>query len=131
MDEKDFEVKKENLPQILDYISDWCDANLVNMKLSTKLNVCADEVVSNVIFYSGASVLKVSCEKTDSEIIITFSDDGKEFNPLTEAKDPDVTAAVEDREIGGLGIFMVKKMMNSVEYKHYENKNILSMKLSQ
>ena len=56
-----------------------------------------------------------------------FSDSGKAFDPLTEAPVADMTAPVEDRQVGGLGMFMVKKMMDNVEYVHENGRNILTI----
>ena len=60
---------------------------------------------------------------------MTFSDNGTPYNPL-ETKEPDVTLSAEDRKIGGLGIFMVKKMTESMEYKYENERNILSIVIS-
>ena len=57
---------------------------------------------------------------------LQFKDNGKPYNPL-EAEEPDITASAEDRSIGGLGIFMVKKMLDNVEYSYVDNYNILTL----
>ncbi|MBR1731800.1 MAG: ATP-binding protein, partial [Ruminococcus sp.] len=62
-------------------------------------------------------------------VIITFIDNGKPFNPLAES-DPDVTLSAEEREIGGLGIFLVKKTMDMIDYEYKEGQNILKIKKS-
>lgn len=127
---KTFEVNKDSLTTVQEFISTWAEEKSVDTKCSTKLAVCTDELVSNVIFYGGATTLEVSCEKREDEILLTFTDNGKAFNPLTQAKEPDITASVEEREIGGLGIFMVKKLMDVVTYKRVYERNVLSMKLT-
>lgn len=130
MNEQTFDVNIENLSSMQEYISTWCEKNDVEMKVSTKISVCADEILSNVIYYSGADFLKINCEKNQNIILISFSDNGKPFNPLSDSKEPDITASVEDRKIGGLGIFMVKKMMDSVTYERNSDLNILTIKIS-
>lgn len=127
---KVFEVNKDCLTAVQEFISIWAEEKSVAMKFSTKLAICTDELVSNVVFYGGATTLEVSCEKRGDEVLLSFTDNGKAFNPLTEAKEPDITASVEEREIGGLGIFMVKKMMDVVTYKRVYERNVLSMKLT-
>lgn len=128
MEKRDFEVKKENLSAVQDFITEWCEKNGVSMKILMKLNVCTDEIVSNILFYSGAKSFSITCavaDDADDEIELIFSDDGKKFDPLTEAKEPDVTQRLEERKIGGLGIFMVKKMMKSCSYSRKDNINEL------
>lgn len=127
---KTFEVNKDSLTAVQEFISTWAEEKSVDTKYSNKLAVCTDELVSNVIFYGGATTLEVSCEKREDEILLTFTDNGKAFNPLTQAKEPDITVSVEEREIGGLGIFMVKKLMDVVTYKRVYERNVLSMKLT-
>lgn len=127
MAEKEFEVNEENLSSFQEYIENWCEENSISMKLSTKFSICVDEIASNVVFYSGATYLKICCELEENMISISFIDNGKEFNPLEDAKEPDITAKLEDREIGGLGIFMVKKFMDSITYERKNNENILKL----
>lgn len=130
MAEKKFEVKKENLSQMKDFISSWCEENIASVKTSTKLAICSDEVISNILFYSKASLLSIECSKIDSEISIIFTDDGIDFNPLENNQSPDITSDINERQIGGLGIFMVKKIMNSVVYNRRENANSLKISIS-
>lgn len=127
MAEKIFEVKQESLSQFQNYISEWCEENDIGMKISTKLLVCTDEIASNIIFYSGATEVKIIAEKKDDIVYISFIDNGKPFNLLVDAMDPDITASAEDRQIGGLGIFIVKKMMEVVEYNRTDNTNCLKI----
>ncbi|MBR0033084.1 MAG: ATP-binding protein [Treponema sp.] len=120
-------TKKESINSVQDFVSEWCENNGVSMKSITKLSVCIDEIASNIIFYSGATFFSVECKDNGDDISIRFSDDGKEFDPLTQAKEPDIALSLEEREIGGLGIFMVKKMMKSVSYARNGNLNELTM----
>lgn len=127
MAEKSFEVKQESLSQFQNFISEWCEENDIEMKISTKLLVCTDEIASNIVFYSEATELKIIAEKKDEMVYISFIDNGKPFNLLSDAKDPDITASAKDRQIGGLGIFIVKKMMKVVEYNRTDNTNCLKI----
>lgn len=130
MKEKQFESNKESLIKIQTFMDSWFEENSVDMMLSTKISLCSDEILSNIVFYSGASFIKIQCEKTESDISITFIDDGKAFNPLTDSVEPDTTSAMEEREIGGLGIFIVKKMMNSVDYERENELNKLAIRIN-
>ena len=85
-----------------------------------KIRLCVEEVEENILCYSGSTWVEVSVDINDgSAITIGFRDGGVEFNPLAK-EDPDVNAPLEERKIGGLGIFLCKQMMDSVTY-HYEN----------
>ncbi|MCQ2105114.1 MAG: ATP-binding protein [Fibrobacter sp.] len=130
MKSRSFNVSKDCLTEVQDFITIWSKSQGISMKISSKLAVCSDEIVSNVVFYSDASNLEIECEISDTEISLTFIDDGKPFDPFTEVQEPDVTAALEDREAGGLGIFMVKKMASSTAYERQGNKNEVIIKIS-
>lgn len=84
-----------------------------------KIRLCVEEVEENILCYSGTKWVELTVEKSEDRIEIGFRDGGIEFNPLAK-DDPDITASLEDRQIGGLGIFICKQMMDSVTY-HYEN----------
>ena len=95
-------------------------------KLKNKLQIAVDEIYSNIMRYSTAETATVVCEKQDNSVVLTFIDDGVEYDP-TAAQDPDITLSAEDREIGGLGIFMVKNTAESMRYVREDNKNKLTI----
>lgn len=95
-------------------------------KTANKVSIAVDEIYSNIVNYSGAKHAAVSYSINDTKLCIIFTDDGIPYNPL-KAKEPDITLPAEEREIGGLGIFMVKKMTESMEYAYEHNKNILRL----
>ena len=95
-------------------------------KVANKVSIAVDEIYSNIINYSGAELATISYEIKEGRLYITFTDDGILYNPL-EAEEPDVTLSAEERKIGGLGIFMVKKMTESMEYTYEDEKNILKL----
>ncbi len=99
------------------------------MGVIAKMNIALDEIFSNIVKFSGADFAKITCgvENGDTAYLI-FADNGKPYNPL-EQEDPDVTLSAEEREIGGLGIFMVKKSMTSIIYEHAGGNNNLTLKL--
>ena len=98
-------------------------------KIANKVSIAVDEIYSNIINYSGAELATISYEIKDGRLYMTFTDDGIPYNPL-EAEEPDITLSAEERKIGGLGIFMVKKMTESMEYTYEDDKNILSLVIS-
>ena len=98
-------------------------------KVANKVSIAVDEIYSNIVNYSGAELATISYEIKDGRLYMTFTDDGIPYNPL-EAEEPDITLSAEERKIGGLGIFMVKKMTESMEYTYEDGKNILSLVIS-
>ena len=120
------EPSMETVPQVADFMEAEMEKLEVSPKISMKLMIAIDEIYSNIVRYSGATEATVSIEKIDDTLKLYFKDNGTPYNPL-EAKDPDVTASAEDRNIGGLGIFMVKKMLDNVEYEYTNNCNKLTL----
>lgn len=97
------------------------------LPIRRRLLIVVDEIVSNIIHYSGAKDFDVEIEypTNPDSIKLSFFDSGRAYNPLIETAEPDITLSVEKRPIGGLGLFMVKKMMDSIEYKYQDGRNIL------
>ena len=95
-------------------------------KIANKINIVFDEIYANIVNYSKATLATVSYSIQDKKLCLTFTDNGVPYNPL-EAQEPDITLSVEEREIGGLGIFMVKKMTESMDYEYSDGKNILTL----
>jgi sigma-B regulation protein RsbU (phosphoserine phosphatase) len=95
-------------------------------KIANKINIVFDEIYTNIVNYSKATIATVSYSIENGKLRITFADNGIPYNPL-EATEPDTTLSAEEREIGGLGIFMVKKMTESMEYEYKDDKNILTL----
>ena len=85
-----------------------------------------DEIYANIVNYSKATLATISYSIENGKLHISFIDDGVPYNPL-EAKAPDTTLSAEEREIGGLGIFMVRKMTESMEYEYKDDKNVLTL----
>lgn len=130
MRSKKFNVKRECLEEVRSFITQWSEAESITPKVSIKLAICSDEIVSNVVFYSNASSLEIQCTVEEDEIILTFTDNGKAFNPFEDAQEPKLAIDADKREAGGLGIFMVKQMASSLEYNRPENTNIVVIKFS-
>lgn len=94
--------------------------------LKFKIHLCVEEVEENILCYSGSTWVEVAVERTDEKIEISFADGGVEFDPLSK-EDPDITAPLEKRQIGGLGIFLCKQMMDDLEYRYHSGCNIFKM----
>ena len=101
-------------------------------KISYKTGLCLDELLTNVACYAyeekeGEAEIRYDIADDPPSITITIIDEGKPFDPL-QADEPDITAKIEQRKIGGLGIFIVKSFMDEINYKREGNFNILVLK---
>jgi len=130
--ELDVEAKTENLPKVMTFLEESLEENEFPMKEQMQLAVAAEEIFVNICHYAyapktGNVHMRLVCSKNPTAISLTFIDSGKPYNPL-EKEDPDITLSAEQRQIGGLGIFMVKQSMDKVSYRYDGGKNILILK---
>ncbi|MBR1709926.1 MAG: ATP-binding protein [Clostridia bacterium] len=114
----------ENIPVVTAFIDEQLEAVDCSMKAQMQIDITIDELFGNIAHYAypdgtGEAMVRFDFDETARMASIAFIDGGVPFNPLEKA-DPDVTLSTEERGIGGLGIFMVKKSMDKLEY-HYEN----------
>ncbi|MCQ2267652.1 MAG: ATP-binding protein [Bacteroidaceae bacterium] len=94
------------------------------------LNLSLEEAMTNVILYAypnGTGYIELGVNATEDNLLFTLQDQGIPFNPLTEAPEADITSPAEEREIGGLGIFLIRQLMDLVEYERSGESNILRM----
>lgn len=124
-----FEATIEGLAKATSTLEETLEGAGCPMAAKTKLMVAMDEIASNIVHYSGAADFDVDVDfpENPDAVRISFSDSGKAFNPLTEARAADMTASLEERQIGGLGMFMVKKMMDNVSYVYENGRNVLTI----
>lgn len=97
--------------------------------LRFKLRLCIEEVVENIVDYAydgGNGWVEVGTQLIGDLLTVTLKDEGIPFNPL-EQDDPDITLSAEERQIGGLGIFLCKQMMDKLEYERIEGCNTFKM----
>ena len=132
MREMDIAATLENLDAVMAFVDQQLEEAGCSMKTQMQIDIAVEEVYVNIAHYAynpeiGGVTIRVQIEEEPLEIILTFIDKGKPYNPLAK-EDPDVTLAVEDRQIGGLGIFMVKKSMDNISYEYNEGRNILTLK---
>ena len=120
----------ENFSQLSAWWHDIASSWNLNDALTGKIEICLEEVYVNIASYAygdKSGTARISAEKNDNEITLKFEDKGISYNPL-QKEDPDITLSLEERPIGGLGIFMVKEMVKDIEYKREDEKNILILK---
>ena len=122
----------EKLPELLAFIEQQLEEVGCPLKTQMEIAVAAEEVFVNIASYAyapgtGAVTVRIEISDDPAAATITFSDSGIPFDPLKKA-DPEVTLSAEEREIGGLGIFMTKKIMDDVTYTYRDGQNILTLK---
>ena len=124
------DAKNENLPKVVQYVEDLLDENSCSIKDKMKISLAVEEIFVNIANYAygdETGVAEISAECEDGVVTIVFRDGGIPYNPL-EKEDPDTTLSAEKRAIGGLGIFLVKKNMDSVVYNYKDSKNVIILK---
>ena len=129
MKELIIEAKIENLNIVQDFIKSELEAAGCSVKLQKQIKIAAEEIFVNIAFYAyypatGEAAVRVF---VDDRITVEFEDKGVPYNPL-EKTDPDTSLSTEERKPGGMGIFMVKNIMDTVEYRRDENRNIVTIK---
>ena len=118
-----------SVSQVSDFLDSCLEEYQIPLRMGYSLKVVADEIFSNIVHYSGAKSAEILFVNGTDTVTLVFRDDGTAYNPL-EADAPDVTAGLEEREIGGLGLFMVKKMAQDISYAYWEGKNQMTVTLS-
>jgi anti-sigma regulatory factor (Ser/Thr protein kinase) len=115
-----------NLDDVLSFTEGFCGD--LPMKIQNQIAIAVEEIFVNIAHYSydGVGEAVITAENAADKLIITFEDSGIPYNPLAK-DDPDVTASADDRDIGGLGIFMAKKLMDGMTYSYEDGKNRLTI----
>ena len=119
----------ESVKTVAEFLDTTLEAWEIPMKVVSKLQIVADEIYSNIVRYSQANNAKVTAVQNGTVLSLRFEDDGKPYDPTTAAE-PDITASAEQREIGGLGIFMARKMMDNMDYMYKDGYNVLTLTLT-
>lgn len=118
-----------NIEKVTEFIESGLSSNGVSMKIITKFDIAIDELFSNVVYYSGATIVNIGYGIESEKAVLAIKDNGVQYNPL-ENEEPDITLKAEERSIGGLGICIVKKIMDDMIYERYNGQNILIIKKS-
>ncbi|MBP5648601.1 MAG: anti-sigma factor antagonist [Clostridia bacterium] len=130
--EFEIEAANDNLPLVLSFMEKHLEELDCSPKTQMQINVAVEEIFVNIANYAyypghGKTIIRVEPLSNPKSITITLIDEGKPFDP-TKKPDPDIMLSANDREIGGLGIFMTKKIMDEVNYVYLDGQNILTMK---
>lgn len=132
MKELTLEATVENIAPVTEFIDEQLEALDCPMKPQMQIDVAIDELFSNIANYAyapgtGEATVRFDFDEQARTAAITFEDSGVPYNPL-EKDDPDVTLSAQERAVGGLGIFLVKKTMDDISYEHRGGRNILTIK---
>ncbi len=132
MSELRIKAIKENLDEVLMFIDGELEKLDCSMKVQMQIDLSVEEIFINIASYAyfpdtGMAFISFESENGGSTVLISFTDTGVPYNPL-EKEDPDITLTSEERQVGGLGIFLVKKNMDEVYYKYENGNNVLTMK---
>lgn len=129
MKELQLDAVIENLDAVLSFINAELEAMDCSLKIQNQIALAAEEIFVNIANYAynpETGHARVRVKASGGELRLIFEDSGKPYNPLAKP-DPDITGSAHERPIGGLGILMVKNIMDTVEYCYENGKNLLTM----
>ena len=132
MSELNIEAKTENLDKVLAFVDQHLEERGCAVQVQMQIDVAVEELFVNIAQYAyapdtGVATIRVELQEDPLVVVITFIDNGIPYNPLAK-EDPDITLSAEERPIGGLGIYMVKKSMDDMSYEYKDGQNILRIK---
>lgn len=132
MKEITVEATLNNTEEVTAFVDEQLEALDCSVKTQMQLDIIVDELFGNIARYAyspntGMATVRFETEDDPMKAVITFIDEGKPFNPL-DSPEPDVTLSAQERNIGGLGIFMVRKMTDDILYEYENGRNILRIK---
>lgn len=120
------------IAKLCDPIRNFCTTEKLSADICHDILLVIDEIVTNIISYAfedgNTHYIDIEITKKDNFVLINIKDDGVSFDPLKKT-DPDLSVDIEQREIGGLGIFLVKQISKSIEYQRFKNLNILTINI--
>lgn len=125
------EASFDDISRITEFVENELIKNDCPQKTIIQINIAIDEIYSNIVKYAykngkGPTEVRVIIQDNPKKVFIRFADSGIPYNPII-AKDPDTTLSADEREVGGLGIYMVKKTMDGLKYKYEDGQNILTI----
>ena len=119
----------DKLQDVMDFVDAFLEENNCSFKVQTMIDLSVEELFVNIANYAygdGKGTAEISVKKNGDAVEITLKDSGVPYNPL-EKEDPDTSLSAEERTIGGLGIFLVKKNMDDIQYEYKDNMNVLKI----
>jgi len=121
----------ETIPQLNEFIDGFCEERGIDFDITMRLNLAIEEAVVNVMNYAypegTVGYVDIDVEADDNYVTFVISDTGKPFDP-TQKDEANIALSVEERPIGGLGIHLVRRMMDEISYQYADHKNILTLR---
>ena len=132
MKELNIAATVENIETVTNFVNEQLELLDCPLKAQMQIDIAIDELFGNIAHYAynpeiGKATVRVEVIEDPLAVTITFIDNGVPYDPLAKA-DPDTTLSAEERDIGGLGIYMVKKSMDDITYEYKDGQNILAIK---
>ncbi len=132
MKELTVDATVENIQPVTEFVDELLERYDCPMKAQLQIDIAIDELFSNIAHYAynpdvGPATVRVEVTQDPLSVLITFIDKGVPYDPLAKA-DPEISGSAEERQIGGLGIYMVKKTMDDVSYEYKDGQNILRIR---
>ena len=132
MDELTMPATIDNIAPVTDFVNHRLAALDCPSQVRIQLDVAIDEIFGNIARYAytpevGTATVRMEVEEDPLAVVLTFMDRGKPYDPLA-APPPDVTLSAKERRIGGLGVFIVKKKMDSMHYEYRDGMNVLTVR---
>ncbi len=121
----------ENIELVTDFVNEVLESWDCPMKAQIQIDIAIDELFGNIARYAyapgvGKATVRVELSEDENAAVVTFIDNGVAYDPLKK-DDPDTTLSAEDRDVGGLGIFIVKKSMDDMVYSYEDGQNVLKI----
>ena len=134
MKELKIEATIENLAKVFSFLSESMESYDCDPKVKRQIKLCVEELFVNIAHYAynpDIGLAEITIDTVNSpegkpKMIISFADKGKPYDPLSRP-DPDIEAGLDERQIGGLGVYLVRTTMDSVEYEHKNGQNITTI----
>ena len=131
MKELTIDATVENIEVVTDFVNEQLKLHGCSAKAQMQIDIAIDELFGNIAHYAydpevGPATVRVELKEDPLAVVITFIDGGVPYDPLKRA-DPNTSLSAEEREIGGLGIYMVKKTMDGISYEYRDGQNILTI----
>ncbi len=132
MKELTIDAKIENIEKVTAFVNETLESYNCPAKAMVQIDIAIDELFGNIANYAynpdvGPATVRIEIIDNPMSVVITFVDNGVPYDPLAKA-DPDITQSAEERAIGGLGIYLVKKSMDEISYEYKDGKNILKIR---
>lgn len=132
MKELTVEARVEQIETVTEFINAELEKLDCPIKAQMQIDIAVDEIVSNIAYYAygektGSVTVRIEALHAENGVQLMFLDDGVPYDPLTR-QDPDISAEIEERKEGGLGIFLVRKTMDDMKYEYRDGQNCLTIR---